>query len=263
MHRLPFAKRRASIVYDPDVEPAYVHKLEDAVGDINLDYYSVTIREFPFKPGSTVRYTAPEYLEYLRLNINEFAKDDKGNAASVFTPYSRSHPVDAPINDEAWVTNNPLGTLVSIWVNPPAPAWRSEYGTVFTAQHSLDTNNPNWIFSTAYTFGDGNHPVSGNRQFGIQYEGNHVWTFFTRGADRTTNSAYNLLKGSIFSGAENLWIQLQARVVEDITKNGRGGVAQSVPKDSARYMWFAVCQTYWNPRTAWNDCHPNLDKCLP
>lgn len=58
-------------------------------------------------------------------------------------------------------------------------------GSVFTSEHSLSPDNLRWRFVTLRIGGDGLHPVSGTREWGMKRDGAD-WVFYTRGADRTT-----------------------------------------------------------------------------
>ncbi|RAV27409.1 hypothetical protein [Sinomicrobium soli] len=50
-----------------------------------------------------------------------------------------------------------------------------------------DYNTEKWTFSTIFDPKYGEHPVSGNRDFGYTQNGDGSYTFYTRGVDRLTD----------------------------------------------------------------------------
>lgn len=230
--------------------PDYVHRLEDGVGNINLDYYPLTITKLPTDPNVN---TPEKLLEYIRTNINTFAKDSGGRPLSDFTPYSARYPSFTPlgVNDVGvWSSSAPRESVISIYVNANR-GWLqpAEYASVITARHTLAQGDPHWIFSSAYTLGDLHHPVSGNRQFGILQTGTQQWTFYTMATDRIT-SGFGPASPTIFAGGDTLWTNLQYRLWSEIKRLG-GEAEEPRRRDSARYKWSSVCQTYWRPTVAW------------
>lgn len=53
-----------------------MHKLEDGLGPINLDEYTVAIACMPRLNGSENRTLASELLQYIRLPINDVLDED-------------------------------------------------------------------------------------------------------------------------------------------------------------------------------------------
>lgn len=231
------------------------HKIERAFGNINVDYYAVRIAgdKLPFKPldatnpdgerSTTARFTAAELLEYVRTHINYFALPN----GTEFRPYSARYGDgdDAAV----WSSTNPDGSVISIRLAA------IEDGSVWTSDYAYQPNQDeaHWIFSTVFTIKDGDHPVSGNRQFGIKRDGSDI-IFYIQGADRTTTRRHNLAAETVvFPGADALWKSLDDEIVKFVNTDTNPNAAERVAQESARYNWQAVCQTYFTPTVRWID----------
>lgn len=201
-----------------------VQNVEDAAGVVvNMDYFPVTINTLPKKPGSNERFTPNEFLNHVRKNINNFINTNY----SSFTPSTVTG-----INESAiWLSNNPVGAVLHINI-PNGPG----DGSVICSKYSSNQ----WIFTTIevpynlFMQGfDGEHPVSGNREFGLITNPNGTYTFYTRGVDRITNGidafvADNVLKDA-FANPDALWNSLKNKVHNYVQNNGGSSVT---PKDS-------------------------------
>lgn len=200
-----------------------IHPIEDAHGDINLDYYSVIIDRLP--PDMT----ADQLLQFMRANLNNFVDNDM----AVFSPY-------ATVDAARWNANNPLGAVLSIELG-----LTPDSASVVTS----DVNNQSWTFSTLWTTQDYGHPVSGNRRFGY-FEWNGSLVFYARGADRATS---NILDRSIsrlvFAGGDSLWKSFQHQLTSFV--NTYGGSARVGRTVSHRCDWDNVRSRYYNPSTSW------------
>lgn len=204
-----------------------IPKLNDAHGDINLDYYSVRISKLPFLHGRQM--TAEALLVHIRRNINDFL--DTNN--------SSFPPLDNSLDKPRWESDNPLGAVIDINVN----VLRFLAPRRLYIDHSLvvcSRAEPRlWVFTTAHSQSAGYHPVTGNRMWGIQPDGNE-WVLFTRGADRATQLldwVENVI-GSVWAGADALWRSFQARVRDFI--NANYGSAVVVKPESSRWPWAAI-----------------------
>jgi hypothetical protein len=240
----------------------FVHRLEWGTGEINLDYYPVIINKLPNNPDTGVPFVSgAAFLEYIRTHINDFTGQyvegaGQGAALADFSPYSVRRasymPVGSTVDDNAAWANAPRGALISILLN--ANAWGpDQHGSVLASRHTLAAGDAHWIFSSAYTSGDGTHPVSGNRQFGVLQTSQNEWVFYTMATDRLTHVGYDgggVGSAIAFGGGDTLWTNLRLNLVEDI-RDHNGIVQNPGPRDSARYKWSAVCQTYWRPTVAW------------
>ncbi len=131
-----------------------IQDLDDAEGAlVNLDYFSVTVNTLPKKANSSQRYTAQELLDHIRKNINEFVN----TGASRFEPFNEIFlSVNTGVDEsQLWQSSNPLETVIGIDIP-------FDDGAVICSEYSYDL----WRFSTLEAPWFGNHPVSGNREFG-------------------------------------------------------------------------------------------------
>jgi len=214
-----------------------VHRLEDARGPINLDYYPVRISAMPLEGGQTM--TAEQLLELVRRNFNNFV--DSQPEGCTF------HPYDPNIDTAAWLppfiqTAFP-GAVVSI--DMFSNGFNIESGSVVLSEVAAD----HWIFSTLWTPSDLGHPVTGNRQWGFVPVSAGEFIFFTRGADRTTARLDQQFSQTVFGSAHKLWLSFQRRLAAYVNNNG--GLAVVEPATSDRYDWFTVQATYHRPTVPW------------
>ena len=148
------------------VDIARVQDINNAYSSIvNMDYFSVKVNTLPKVNG--VQLTADQLMHYIRVNIDSFINTDKAN----FTPYKYGNTDDEAL----WNSSSPTGAMLSI-------AIPGDYGSVIT---SFSTNNK-WTFTTVHDHLNGNHPVSGNRDFGYVTNTDGTYTFYTKGVDRLT-----------------------------------------------------------------------------
>ena len=213
----------------------YVHRLENALGPISLDYYPVRVTRLPTQiPDIVSSPSATDLLRHIRYHINDFI--DTTNCE--FSPYDSAEGTK-------WLSADPLGAVIHIdmktlggWFNPDDG---SVVCSAITPQY--------WVFSTVWTTGDFGHPVSGNRMFGFVTNADGSYTFFTRGADRTTSAAdYNGSK-IVFGSAHTLWQSLQQKIAAFV--NANGGAATVETPVVARYDWPQVLARYHEPTVEW------------
>lgn len=206
--------------FTPD---SYVHKIEDAFGPVNLDWYPVRAT---LPAGTTPEAVLTEW----RKNINRVVDTRMAN----FEPYD---------DDEArlWAGSSPIGAVLHIDMRSGAGWANPDDGSVVVAEAASD----HWIFSTVWTLNDLAHPVSGNRWFGFIKNTDGSYTFGTRGADRTTGPIDWALSGVIFTSAHALWLSLQQGLSRLITS--MGGTASIEQATSERYDWPAVQAAYGVP----------------
>jgi Phage-related lysozyme (muraminidase) len=209
----------------------HVHRIEDAYGDINLDYYPVTVTRLPTVAGRML--TAEELLSHVRLNLNRFV--DTNN--SEFAPYDSGEA-------RTWSSSSPLGSVVHIDMKAAGGWINVDDGSVVVSEYAAD----HWIFSTIWTVLDQAHPVSGNRRFGFTREGTS-YTFYTRGADRCTGLLDTAAMAIVFSAAHNLWLSLQRGIASFITSSG--GSASVGTATSVRTPWSSIQPTYHHPTVGW------------
>jgi len=204
-------------------------------GDINLDFYPVVVTTMPDKPGGG-KYTPEEWLEYFRTHINDFVDTSK----ALFIPYSTRYSTGTA--DASWTSPPPapLGTVVSIKITP-------DNGSVCSARSRAEE----WVFSTLHTTRDGDHPVSGNRQFGFILLENGDVVYFTRGSDRATGILNNMPIGNsiVFAGGHALWLTFQAGMKAMV--ESRGGSAVIKRPYSNRVWWPYVQVIAHHPTVLW------------
>ncbi|WP_374446551.1 hypothetical protein [Epilithonimonas sp.] len=193
-----------------------VTDLESGAGPrVNMDLFPVKINSLPNKPGTNQKYTASEFFDFFRKNINLFAEK--------FEPIEDNY---YNIHDKTlWNSSNPLGALVHI--NIPV-----DDGTVICSGFSSNT----WIFTTikaplSWSY-DGIHPVAGNRKFSYYTDPNDgSVTIYTRGVDRLSsiNSSDTplinfLMESTAFLGADLLWSGMQTKLSNYVNSNGGSAI---------------------------------------
>ncbi|MDV3952582.1 hypothetical protein CMT77_10210 [Elizabethkingia anophelis] len=194
-------------------EKAYLQKIDDAYSAVvNMDYFPVRVTKLPIVNG--VRLSPEQFLHYIRININDLIDTSK----SKFEPYN-----DYGIDDRnLWNSSNPLGAIVKINIGGRKIP---ENGSVMVTEVRSDR----WNFSTIYEPVYGEHPVSGNRNFGFEKNIDGSYTFYTRGVDRLTDAVgtslqkfsdwTNGLTTSPFSEADALWTSLQNKINKFVIDN--------------------------------------------
>jgi hypothetical protein len=207
----------------------YVHPIERAWGQVNLDYYPVTVTALPATHGDPA-----DLLAHVRRFLDpEFI--DTGTAR--FSPY------DGALDGPVWLSSAPVGAVIHI--DMYAGGVNVDDGSVVVGE--ADTHH--WRFSTVWTTGDFGHPVSGNREFGYLANADGSFTFYTRGADRTTAALDAIAAAAVFGGADALWSSFQQKLVAYVAANG--GAATVGAKTWARHPWPAVSARYLSPSEQW------------
>jgi len=89
---------------------------------------------------------------------------------------------------------------------------------------------------------DDNHPVSGNREFGIYNDPSRPgeYTFYTMGVDRISDWMFNLMnvpRNTIFNGGDELWSNMQKNIVNYINHNGGRATYYSPSKITVYPQW--------------------------
>jgi N-acetyl-anhydromuramyl-L-alanine amidase AmpD len=200
-----------------------IQHIEDAVGDLNLDFYKVRINRFP--SGMTAQSLLARFIS----DTNSFV--DSGICS--FDPYDSS---DAALRASA----DPVGACLNLDINRSAPfydprGW-DDAAIVISAKGPAGQPTQFYTVTTINTPNTGDHPVSGHRQFGYYVE-DGVTYFYTRGADRAT-LAFPGTEGAIYSGGEALWRSFQRTLSQFI--NSQGGEATVVAPFSERFNPSAI-----------------------
>jgi hypothetical protein len=200
-----------------------VQSLNDAYGDVvNCDFFPVRITQLPKKADGTT-FTPRELVEYFRKNINNFVTITSPVHVS-FNPYNDGPNLFSGGNfSDADRFNAPyensLGVLLHIQLIDDGSVVESDYGHIDGGSYIMDQ----FKFSTIHSPLDGDHPVSGNRQFGIYSVTSTPgeYTFFTLGVDRATN-LFDAI-GSEFGGFESadaLWTNMQENFISFVNQTG-------------------------------------------
>lgn len=234
----------------PDIQKAidarganwHIHAIEFAAGPINLDNYRVKILRLPRTRGLD---SLEGLLKHIRLNINDFLNTDLVE----FSPYDDS-------DGRKWRSDSPLGAVMHIdfqnkVFGVPLGPFNLDDGSVVCSSYS----KTHWTFSTIWTTGDANHPVSGNREFGCfrlygpgtPEVGDYI---YTRAADRVTDNGIPnvILANKIFDGGHQTWLGFQRLVAWFVGLNG--GEADVLPPFSARYPWDKMRENH-KPTVPW------------
>jgi hypothetical protein len=211
------AKRKAAGL--PEVKFT-VQKIEDASATkINFDRYAVNVTRLPSK------YTAAKLFEFMRKNLNDFFDRNYSTVAGITDKDSTkwSGPGEAP-----------LGSIMLFKIPVVGPA--GEEAAVIT---SVSASN-RWIF-TPVKIGlvcPGEHPVSGNREFGYRDVGGGIYQFYTRAADRATGICLGMGENTIYEGADNLWKSWQSKLVSFVAANN--GSAKALERVFHQPNWVEV-----------------------
>lgn len=208
-----------------------IQYLEHASGAaINLDYFPVTINSLPKNPATGIKFTPTQFLNYVRLNINNFVDTNisRFSPTTLTTGYNES---------QIWNSSNPLGAIIHIDIPQPA-------GDASVICSVSDSNH--WVFTTIevpygiFQGQDGIHPVSGNREFGLIQNSNGTYTFYTRGVDRMTDgfessaSENSTIFVDPFANPDKLWNSLKTKVANFVQNNGGSSVT---PTTSQNVIW--------------------------
>jgi hypothetical protein len=207
--------------YGNNEKSFYLHDIKNAYGPVvNMDFFPITIHNFPIKPGTNRPYEAREFFEeIMRINLNTLLKDGPAN----FNGYSNADQTN-------WnrIYGNVLSVMMRFDINAGLGIF-SQDGSVITIESS-----PNkWKFATIRTPQDSDHPVSGTREFGYYVDLNGKHVFYTRGIDRITRiddtfngdfigKNFGNGENAAFEGADKLWNTFQKNLLEQITKDGVG-----------------------------------------
>ena len=187
---------------------------------VNMDFFPVTISQFPTNPVTDLPYTPEEFYNFFRLNINLFTQASGVN----FYPSTITGVNESLI----WNSDTPLDAILSINMDPDS-------GSVICSNYSennwyFTTLTTPWAFSWSQDDYDGYHPVSGNREFGYYQSTTGNYVFFVRGVDRINRAAVFTIANntpwwdSPFSGADEKWNAMQENLKNYIETNGGAAV---------------------------------------
>lgn len=163
----------------------------DGVGDVNLDFYAVTI--------DANGQTPERLLKELRENIQ--------SAVYAGTTYTVG-PFDED-SKRKWDSTNPLGAVM-VFTLAGFPVVPFERGAVVVSC----TDAKSFVFSTVSIAGATNpedHPVAGNRGFGVQKNADGSLMIYVKAADRrkgNNNTFAAMGSEKIFDLGADVWLGL-------------------------------------------------------
>jgi hypothetical protein len=202
--------------------------ITDANGTIvNMDYFAVNVTTLPNNPITGQQFSADEFLDYFRRNINTFSED----SGSEFEPYCNI-PSMCQLETDLWNSNSPLGAI--IYIDIPI-----DDGVVVCTEYT----NSYWYFMTMNAPYAGNHPVSGTRQFGYEQGFDGSYNFFVRGVDRFNSFIHSdiaevFTQTDPFLGADLLWLTFKQNLNTFVNNNG--GVSSEMKSVKSRPNWYKV-----------------------
>jgi hypothetical protein len=210
-----------------------IQSLEDAYGPVvNCDFFPLKITQFPINPGTGNRMTAQEFLEYFRININQFITSPQTcNFSCTFgTTFNDCQRWNLPYE-------NALGGLCNIYIpGNSGSVVLSDYSHYYSGYESHK-----FKFSTLENPFSNEHPVAGNREFGVynSFTNPNEYTFYTMGVDRTwdllTAVGNSALGG--FDIADQLWFNIQQNLKNFVQNSGGSASLFNKPKYGARPKW--------------------------
>ncbi|MDV2446003.1 hypothetical protein CMU93_00630 [Elizabethkingia anophelis] len=104
-----------------------------------------------------------------------------------------------------------------------------------------NSGSDKWTFTTIYEPIYGEHPVSGNRDFGFTRNTDGSYTFYTRGVDRLTDrigETARLINNYPFKKADNLWTSFQNKIKNFV--NNHQGKSVVATQEIERPNWQKV-----------------------
>jgi hypothetical protein len=203
-----------------------VQYIEDASGPVvNMDYFPVTITQLPNDPATGQTFSPEGFFNYVRTNLNDFFEDN----STTFGSYNETEGT-------IWGSSNYLGAIMRFEIH--LILGMSQDGSVICSNQ----NSSSWTFTTIESPFDWSHPVSGNREFGLNQNLDGSFTFFTRGVDRVAESTDEFmgnlpLMETAFDGGEELWAKLQDNIESFVNDPINGGKAQKQTPTINRPNW--------------------------
>lgn len=194
---------------------------------VNCDYFAVHISTLP------TGISADQLLDFFRKYTNTNFIDPTFGVS--FSPYS--HGSFSDVTKFLSPYEQSIGALVHLdLIND---------GTVVTSDYyrspAGEPYKARFTYSRISSPLDNNHPVSGNREFGIfANPGGSGYTFYTMGVDRTTDFFFGLGNtfNTGFNAADNLWKHVQQKMTSYVNNNGGQAFVHTPIK--ARPKWEMV-----------------------
>lgn len=186
----------------------------------NLDYFDLTINSLPIENGQEL--TQENAFEWIRNKFDDVIKE---GTSCTNSPFFSNINMDT-VNETIWSSTNPIGSLIEFKRGSDAWVVTSDYqpGCCWTFTTLTKENDNLWF--------DDEHPVSGNRQFGLFQSNDGTYTFYTRGVDKANLNWGNLGYFSIgdgissmfgdsgFETADQIWQCILIEIGTEINKGG-------------------------------------------
>ncbi|WP_207422820.1 hypothetical protein [Desertivirga brevis] len=201
-----------------------VQNLSSATGAaVNMDYFPIRIQSLP------TGLTARSLTEYFRMNINSFIT----KVGVGFYPYQDGSFSDAVQWNKPFEQS--VGSVIHIAM--------LNGGSVILSKYHSDETRTRFNFSTLETPLDYEHPVAGNREFGVFKNSNsEEFTFYIMGVDRTWDWQFALgnMGHAGFDAADNLWRNVQENMIKFINNSGGQASYYSQHEIISRPQWADV-----------------------
>ncbi|MGF7079277.1 hypothetical protein [Mucilaginibacter sp. UYCu711] len=186
------------------IDPFVLQNLDNAFGTVvNSDFFPIQITSMPTGMNMAT------LTEYFRQNINNFT-----SGKATFSPY-----VGFGVNETQLFNQYGAGSLGAV-----VHIDMADDGTVIESDYQSNNYGTYFKFSTMTSPFDFNHPVSGNREFGIYPDSNNpgTYTFYTMGVDRTSDWMFAFANNfnAVFNGADQLWTAMQTNMINYINTHG-------------------------------------------
>ncbi|WP_037317374.1 hypothetical protein [Ruegeria halocynthiae] len=207
-----------------------VQRIDEGTGSaVNVDEYVVRIDTLPSGMNKT------QFFWHVRKNLNSFFDQ----SVASFDGFNGDDTGDWGSQSIAL-----LGTIMVFQISTLGGVGNDEAAVVVSR-----TSDFSWVFSPvtdeALVLGFGDHPVAGNREFGLREVGGHM-EFYTRAFDRVYPSLVSAAEETAFEGADKLWKSLQTNLENFVNSNGGSATKQTpnvpggtVPANKPQYA--VVC----------------------
>jgi len=218
------------------VDNFYIQSLEDAYGGIvNCDFFPVRITQIP------AGFTPESLLEYFRTRINSFIDPNLGMSFGPYWDYGAGAGLFIDTAKYLAPYEASVGSLWHLDLGPLPGADGSVIESGYMRYNSGGYQSNYFTVSTMETPLDFEHPVGGNRRFGIYSDPDHPgeFVFYTMGVDRAWDWVFDVgnkpLRG--FESADSLWTSLQNGMVNFIGDHGGVSSFYSNHNTIARPKW--------------------------
>jgi hypothetical protein len=198
---------------------AQVQRMADAKADkVNIDHYKIEVLKFPSGMGEM------DLFERVRIDLASFLD----TSIATFSAFSSG-------DDSDWSASGTaeLGILMLFKISVFGPL--HEQAAVVASKSS----SKSWVFSpvTIGIAAPGEHPVSGNREFGIETGGSGrdvLATLYTRAVDRAIDT-FPDPDTVVYPGGHDLWVSFQNLTKKFIVD--KGGDARIVTPETHKPGW--------------------------